>query len=212
MITYQTRIFVPYTPPYDTGETWAETALGRIIRPLVMDGPEFSWFWFSRYANTRGNDVNDCEMAEVPDTFFANDFHKSLRFRFQVDEDRLEQVQIIGDNLIREAGCFVSDWRPYDVVEDLGSNRLLGEKRDREHREQRSQLVAQFYYSTARLVLDTLIGPDAVGRFRQEYNDQNRYHSSFEVLHHVYCNITSVPTGVDLPDISGRTIHYMVNF
>lgn len=212
MITYQTRIFIPPSPPYDTQETWVETALGRIVRPLVENSPELSWFWFSRYVNIRGGDVNDCEIAQVPDAFYENDFHRSLRFRFQVDAAALEQVKLLGDKLIHDAGCFISDWRLYDVVGDLGSNRILGERRDREHRQQRSEMVAQFYHSTARLMLDTLVGPDEEGRFRQEHNDQNRHGSSFETLHHVFCNITNVPTGVDLPDSSGRTIHYMVNF
>jgi hypothetical protein len=48
------------------------------------------------------------------------------------------------------------------------------------------------------LVIDALVGPDPQGRYEIEVNDnqQNPLRSSFESVHHLFCNITDVPLRV----------------
>jgi hypothetical protein len=59
--------------------------------------------------------------------------------------------------------------------------------------------MAEFLCATSQLLIDTLNGPDAVGRYKQEVNDettQNPNQNTFESIHHLFCNITNVPTDV----------------
>lgn len=101
--------------------------------------------------------------------------------------------------LITEEGYTISDIRDYDEVADTGSNRHLGvEHRVLGRKISRARLVTELYHSISKLVIDALV-PDANGRYRLETNDdtrQNPHRSTFETLHHVFCNITEVPTCV----------------
>jgi hypothetical protein len=124
----QTRVFVPSTePPND----WAETLIGRVFRPLTAEfGDTVPWFWFSRYATT--GDDGDCDIARIPDTFKqpvepgGTPFHRSMRFRFNVADNCQAAFEARGNQLITQNGYRISDFRPYDVDGDAGSNRFLG--------------------------------------------------------------------------------------
>jgi hypothetical protein len=56
------------------------------------------------------------------------------------------------------------------------------------------------YCAISRLVIDALVGPDHLGRYRLERNDcnGNPQGSTFETLLHLFCNITNVPTEVEV--------------
>ena len=61
--------------------------------------------------------------------------------------------------------------------------------------------MAEFLCATSRFVIDALDGPDAAGRFTQETNIEtghNPNRNTFESVHHLFCNITNVPTDVML--------------
>jgi hypothetical protein len=192
----QTRIFVPPTTPFDT-TSWAETLFGHIIRPTAENASGLNWFWFSRHDCPANVDSDDCNIAEIPSEFLVpvNNHYRSVRFRYSVDDEVVEAFETSCDNRITENGCWISDFRNYDVVADLGSNRHIGGDRSPERRQHRAELIAMFYYATCRLALDALVGADEFGRFFFEYNDSSEIplNSSFETPHHIFCNITDVP-------------------
>ncbi|SDI13992.1 hypothetical protein [Propionivibrio dicarboxylicus] len=213
MAIRQTRIFVPGTEPE---EDWAETLLGRVLRPLTEDfAGVLEWFWFSRYGSPI-DESGDCDIDVIAEDFKRPKqegraaIHRSLRFRYALaDADRAAFEQR-AHRLIARHGYAVSDFRDYDVVLDTAGDRFLGvENRQASRRERRAQRVTQFYMATSRLVLDALVGPDENGRFRCERNDdlaQNPTGSSFQSLHHVFCNITKVPTEVYVFSKEGQNV------
>lgn len=198
----QTRVFVASSEPDDG---WAETLVGRVFRLLtVRFSDQLNWFWFSRYGPLT-EDSGDCDMAKIPETYKvlahpgAAISHRSMRFRYSIADDRQEEFEQAALQIIIEQGYVVSDFRPYDFVADTGSNRFLGnENRRVDGAARRAQLVTQFYMACCRLVIDALVGPDKEGRYRLESNDdfQNPGRSSFQSIHHLYCNITNTPTDV----------------
>lgn len=194
MAIRQTRIFVPNAMPYN-GDTWAETLLGRVIQPLIQSHPTLDWFWFSRYYASPSIDSGDCDVNIVPKEYQIDGSLRSLRIRFELPDSNTRAFEENGSLRIREEKCFISDWRDYGLVADLGGNRFVGEVRNDARRAERAKLGVSFLHSLSKLVLHTLVGPDAEGRFRVESNDdrQNPLHSSFNSVHHLFCNITAVP-------------------
>ena len=199
MAIRQTRIFVPNTVPYDN-TTWAETLLGRVIRPLVHQHA-IGWYWFSRYDQSLEGDWGDCDKRRVLEARHRlewNRHFRSLRLRFRVSDADVQAFEQDGTQRIEDEECVISDWRGFDLVAGLGCDRFVGEIRNATHRGERAELVVMFLNAVCKLVLHSLIGPDATGRFRLEANDdpQNPLGSSFESMHHLFCNITGVPVRV----------------
>lgn len=205
MSARQTRIFAPSAEPQDD---WAETLVGRVLRPLIDEySAHLQWFWFSRYGAT-AEDSGDCDLTLIPAQYRqpiepgseSGEFHRSVRFRFAVTAEHQEDFEQRARQLIEMHGYRISDFRPYDFVADTGSNRFLGcEHRQPGRAATRALLVTQFYMATCRLFMDALVGPDEAGRYRLESNDddiQNPAGSSFQSLLHLFCNITNVPTDV----------------
>ncbi|HVP20264.1 MAG TPA: hypothetical protein VMS73_00230, partial [Anaerolineaceae bacterium] len=83
---------------------------------------------------------------------------------------------------------------------DLGGNRFLGgENRPIDKQTQRAQFVTCFLQSVSALVIDSLVGPDPENRYQIEYNNelqQNPNGSTFESLHHLFCNISQAPVSI----------------
>jgi hypothetical protein len=196
MIVRQTRIFVPNTPPFD-GDTWTESILGNVIAPLAREHPSLQWFWFSRYVQPRA-DSGDCDISEIPEKFAIDELFRSVRFRYAIPEEEGGGFEHRARELIDASGARISDFRRYDWVADLGGDRFVGQERSDSRRENRAELVANCLSTVCRLTLDCLRGPDQDGRYRFEENDsdQNPHGSTFESLHHLFCNITNVPTSV----------------
>ena len=201
----QTRIFVPLTTPFDR-DNWAETVFGRIIKPVVENNDALKLYWFSRYNCPASMDAGDCDITQIPPEFMnpQNQHYRSIRFRYSIDNNHLENFEQQCRNLIQENNCCISDFRDYDIVGDLGSNRHLGGDRTQDRRTQRAELIGNLYWSICRLVLDNLIAPDAQGRYSFEHNDSNEivFKSSFETPHHLFCNITEVPLRVLVSQIA----------
>ncbi len=203
MAARQTRVFVPAAEPEND---WAETLIGKLIRPLTEEFAEhLDWFWFSRYGPS-ADDSGDCDIARIPIEYKqAPDrdnagFHRSLRFRYAIDNEWQVPFEQRALQLITENSYCISDFRPYDFIGDTGNNRFLGnENRLPGRARQRAVLVTQFYMVISRLVIDALVGPDPSNRFRIETNDdliQNPAGSTFQSLLHLFCNITKAPTDV----------------
>ncbi len=193
----QTRIFVPSDePPYD----WVETLVGKVFHPLTMQfADSLRWFWFSRYATDDPAESGDCDISQIPANYKQGG-HRSMRFRFSIKNNRQKQFERTGEAIISAKGYAISDFRAYDFIADTGNSRFLGnENRQAGRKEQRADLVTQFYAAISRLVVDALVGPDENGRYRLETNDDhanNPQGSTFQSLLHLFCNITDVPTQV----------------
>lgn len=191
MAIRQTRIYAPAKAPYDS-QFWAETMMARIIKPLVEQCSEISWFWFTRYASEE-QDFADSNGDAAPPAFFDHNNFRSLRFRFEVADSAIAVFENCGNELISREGCWNADWREYGISE-LCSNRFIGEERSNDRRKQRLVIVRDYVVSVSRLALHALVAADNQGRFRFEHNDdlENPHDSAFFSLHHLFCNPTEV--------------------
>ena len=206
----QTRIFLPFDVPYDN-DNWAETLIGRIIRPLVQEFPVLEWFWFSRYAEDAQGSGGGCNLAAIPPTFAKNGIYRSVRFRYSIPDQTVVVFEQRCLELIGAAGCRISDFPNYDHLDDLASQRFVGGDYTPERREQRAIRMAEFLCATSRFIIDALEGPDADGRFAYEINNdvtQNPNRNTFESVHHLFCNMTNVPTDVLVADLIVGTRMY----
>jgi hypothetical protein len=193
----QVRIFAPNRAPY-ANEFWGETILGQIIKPAVADCPDLAWFWFSRYYCTAKQDGGDCDISKVPQDYTVpGAAYRSVKFRYSVTEDALEEFERACAALIQKSGCFATDFRDYDYLGDLGAPRFLGGEWTPQRRRVRADLVAAQFCATCRLVLDTLAGPAADGKFTVEKDLVSKENpvanSPLESIHHIFCNSTAVP-------------------
>ena len=206
MAIKQTRIFANHDEPIN----WAETLIGRVVRPLVVEFKNsLHSFWFSRYVcqiGVPGEDCGDCDFNVIPNNFkqtipgFVQPGHRSMRFRFEVADSNQVDFEIRLQQLVLQHSYAISDVRDFDKLADLGGNRFLGaENRLPANATQRAQLVTHFLQSISELFIDALVGPDPENRFRLEYNNelqQNPNGSTFESLHHLFCNMTQVPVSI----------------
>lgn len=194
IVTKQVCIFAPWKPPYD-GETWAETIFGRIIKPLVIAHSELCWFWFLRYSEPKTSGSPDFDANRIADEFFVNGIGRMVRFRFAIRDSDLSSLEAHGSLLIHQEGCCFSHWPDYSALGELGGARFCGENGLSKPCSERAELNAGLLCSLSKLVLHSLIGPDAEGRCRMEKNtnQQNPNGSTFESLHHCFCNMTGVP-------------------
>jgi len=187
MIVRQTRIFAPHEGLF-AHSLWAETVIGLIIKPVVIDfRTKLEWFWFTRYFQGSNGDIDDCVFFNIPAKFIcpSTRCHKSIRFRYAIDDNTREGFEGNCRELISKAGCAISDFRDYPILADLGGNRHIEEPRSQERRERRSLLVVKNYHSIAELILDALIGPDNQGRFSIEK-------TPFYTFRHILCNAVGI--------------------
>jgi len=194
VIVRQTRIFVPPATPYDE-DHWAETLLGRVIADRARD-PLLEWWWFSRYVLPKDGDTGDCDFALLPrSAFWRRGMHRSLRFRYAIQARDRARFEEATRRAIDDAGAFVTDFRDYDLVGDLGSRRFLGADAGETSPERRAAVVVAFLQATSQLVIDCLVGPDELGRFRFE-SEGVEGGSPFRVPLHLFWNMTLVPVQV----------------
>lgn len=205
MQSLQTRIFVL---PQEPHETFVETLVGRTIAPLCqVFSAALKWFWFTRYTQIigqPGEDRGDCDFDAIPPQyklgFVGNPpLHRSVRFRFGVIDDAAQEVVQSLGNLIAANGYAHSGVIEWNQLNDAGSGRFLATENTTPARQvQRAALVTEYYYSICRLFSDALVGPDENNCFRLETNshEQNPNKSTFESLHHIFCNITEPPLDV----------------
>jgi len=191
----QTRIFTPNAPPFEE-EYWYQQVLGQVVLPLFQSyRSKVKWLWFTRYVSRLGDDDGDCDISKLPSNYLLNNAHRSIRLRFCAQKVDQKEFEGYGQQLIDQTGCFLSDWRDYDVIGDLGSDRFVSDGTNYNMRAERAKLVVDFLYSNSRLVLSCLVGPESNGRWMFEHNahPQNPHNSTFESIHHLFCNTTAVP-------------------
>lgn len=197
MAIKQTRIFVPTALPFDDND-WCETLVGSVIIPLVS---QTDWFWFSRYIAPR-TDSGDCDINIIPEEYGINRngqrLYRSLRFRYQIPDEKVNTFETDVKELIKQCSCVISDFRPYPMMDDLGGDRFIGGERSQQRRIERAELVVQYLCAISQIFIHSLEGPDDSGKFHLEVSDsrENPHGSIFESLHHILCNITNVPLRV----------------
>jgi hypothetical protein len=191
----QISIFVPRSPPFD-GNAWAEGVLGHVIRPLVCGELGVSWFWFTRYAQPRSASERS-EITGIPRSFAINGLFRSVRFCYALSAGSMPAFEERARALIGQVGARTAGSRDYDWLRDLGADRFTAAGQP-SRRTTRAQLVAGVLLALCRLSLDCLSEPDELGRYRFEesVSRSNPHGSPFESLHHLFCNITAVPTSV----------------
>jgi hypothetical protein len=176
MPTKSLTLFIPDVAPFDQQETWFETFIGTHILPLTERGA-FRRFWFSRYQAV-GHD-------------------KHLCFRFETDN-----LNAIAADIERLRAEFQrNEYIDFDVVADLGTgdkSRFRGRNSRRPTERDRGELAFNFLHATAQLFLHSLSGPDENGRWSLERETESGYsqEASMEQFHHLFCNLTGVPTFV----------------
>ena len=123
------------------------------------------------------------------------------QIRLRLTTDDFTTLQPIIRNQIEKYGFTdLNDEPNATVIGSFGDNRVISPDSPNASADDRGQLLLNIQHAIAALFVDTLIGPDADGYFRQEKNtDPNNPHGSvFETVHHLLCNTTDVVTEVEL--------------
>lgn len=190
MVHTSLAVLLPNDPPFDWAEpdpgNWYDSFLGNVVLPVVSTG-KLDRFWFSHY----GGLPSTCE----------------AKFRFTTDhfadvdpliQDLLRKYKL---KLVKEhEKTYPAD---FDIIGDLVKGpmgvRFFGANKRQRDREARGQIIFDMLHSVARLTLDCLSESDGDGHWYREINsDENNDHfgDTLEAAHHLFCNETSVPTGI----------------
>jgi hypothetical protein len=159
---------LPAAAPFDNEDALLSFA-GQFILPF---SEYFHWFWFSRYGSTGAWEV---------------------RFRFSTED--FPAVEPHFDYLKTSFAHGADGCGDYDYEGDLGGQRFLGEDAPDQDKAVRAGLVYDFLTSAARLTLASLVDAHN-GRWRLEHETRSKLNreTSLESMHHLFCNMTCVPT------------------
>lgn len=171
-------LVIPDAPPFDRPDSWFESFVGNHLLPVVESAP-LKRFWFTRYGGVGGK--------------------KWVLFRFECDD--LSQVQPRVDRLLETFPPGDSGYADYDYASDIGEgerSRFLGANGRHHDKEKRGDLAFDFLHAAAKLFLDGLAGPDPGGYFAREPETASGFsrETSLEQFHHLFCNMTGVPSFV----------------
>ncbi|MBZ0291119.1 MAG: hypothetical protein K8L99_01005 [Anaerolineae bacterium] len=196
------HIYYPVVRLFPNGgfnANWGNEIIGKVIKPIVEEYA-MRWLWITRYnqpvAETPhlGTIPPDYQYhhPDVPDT----PLNAFILFRLSIED---KSVQQRATELARAAGYFVVDWRDYDVVQDLGSNRFIREDASDTERVERAYQIAMFMDTVAKLLVHSL--REENGEWRVEPNSDKALNpdgSFFQSVHHLFCNTTEVPLFVQV--------------
>lgn len=178
MKTTSIKIVLPDVRPFDRQGNWFQSFVGSIVEPFVECEP-IGRFWFTRYgAVGRG---------------------KHILLRFEADDVSAAMTSL--EKLCKEHALSIADQSDYDVAADIGRgerSRFLGSDAKHTSAARRGDLVFTFLHASACLMIDCLVGPDSGGYFSLEQETQSGFskETSLEQFHHLFCNMTCVPTFV----------------
>lgn len=158
---------LPAIPPY-AGVYDLESFVGEQVKPIV---DRLQLFWFSRYGIS-GN--------------------REIKFRFSVEDydgvkDKIEAIEKAFEH--GADGC-----GNYDYVADLGNDRFIAPDRKVSHQADRSLLVYQFLTAGARMFVDCLVQDGPGWKHEEETTSFYNRITPLETIHHLFCNMTNVPT------------------
>lgn len=197
----QTRIFVPRNLPFDNVR-WSAIVIGQVIAQVVRETAYLDWYWFSRYDCTKEYDASDCDISQIPTGFMSpvSQHYRSVRFRYSLPNNSVDLFERECRRRIEDSGCAISDFRDYDLMADLTTDRYLDGETNQAKIRERASLVLDTYCSIARLIVHTLSGPDANGAYCLPHYVSQDQNSVFNVIHHLFCNMTDVYLFVDVPE------------
>jgi len=154
-----------------------EAFAGEHILPVYK---RLNLFWFSRYGPV-GN--------------------RQIKFRFSTA--KFDQLEVYFNNL--RTRFVVAAYGDYDYVGDLGSDRFLAGDARCQDRTKRANLVYSYLTAGAKLLLASIVRePDGHWHHEIETRSHLNRHTSLESVHHLFCNMTWVPTYVELLSPPGR--------
>lgn len=182
---------IPDSPPYDQAGSWFESFAGNELLPLVEEN-QFARFWFTRYGGVGHG--------------------KHILFRFEVDDLASVESQITDLRSKFPAGP--DGYKDYDYSGDIGRgerSRFLGRNSRHQDSARRGGIAFDFLHAAARLFLDCLTGPDSGGYFQLEPETTSSFSvaTSMEQFHHLFCNLSGVPTFIAItvhPELPGHQV------
>ena len=178
MKCYSVEFSIPDTRPFDNQNNWFQSFVGAIILPVTGQN-RLGRFWFTRYGGVGKG--------------------KTALFRFETEVIGVVFAQI--EILIKPFGITVVRPIDYDVGGDIGrgeNSRFMGTNAKHNDHARRGDLALTFLHASACLMLDCLVGPNPDGYFDLESETVSGFsiESSLEQFHHLFCNMTCVPTYV----------------
>ena len=193
----QTRIFAPFNDNYPD-EYWYQNILGRIIKPITAKWSNLNWFWFSLYdggLNIQNNE--DCDVSRILGSYLNNEKRtRSIRFRYSIEDVSVNEFEADLQSAILTNHCFISDFRNWNMINDVGSEIHLGGQRTPERKIHRSDVLARLYHQMSLLTLDALEETSPSNNFvfeKIQVADSKFQDSPFASPHHIFCNMTKVP-------------------
>jgi len=178
MNAYSVKITIPDVPPFDRQENWFESFVGNIIEPAVSSDM-IGRFLFTRYGA------------------IGQEEEKYALFRFEATDAEAVTKQL--NNGLAKHNLTISEQSAFDAAGNIGCgerSRFLGSNSKHGSKEQRGDIAFTFLHAAACLMLDCLVGTDPQGYFSLEEETQSGFskESSLEQFHHLFCNMTGVPT------------------
>jgi len=191
------HIYAPARPSFS--ENWVQQILGELVKPLVSQFQDaIEWVWVTRYSGPY--DANSPPLGQpVPSNFLADNHYRYVILRIATPSPFPQTMKDTTTGLAERAGCLLlpQNWSPYDILNDLGTNRFIQQDGTTDERLRRAHLVARFVDAVVRLSLDSLIRqPDGKWILEPNISNENPHGSLFESVHHLMCNHAGVPTSV----------------
>ena len=131
--------------------------------------------------------MDDCDIDRIPNSFLVNNNFRSIRFRYQVIKNEMENFEKQAEELIRFKDCRISDFRDYDLMKDLGSERFISKQDSIQKKEERVDLISNFLFFTCKIFIHCIEGPDNEKKYHIEKN-----HQTFATISHLLHNIAGI--------------------
>jgi hypothetical protein len=174
-----------------------------VIKSIQAEFSEhLRWMWVTRYGESLESvlpvtTTDDSPEKEIPQEFIADGFTRRIIFRTACDETTMGTVQRRLLELTQENSLHTRI-TPYDLVQDLGSDRFAAPYSDANARARRAELVMLFVDATVRLMLDALIVENGQWTLQKWEHRENRTGSFFDSIHHLFCNLTNLSLPIQL--------------
>lgn len=188
------KLIVPDEEPYDQNETWFETLVATDLRD-VFSKESITRFWFTRYG--------------------AVGSEKHALFRIETDDE--QSIKDLVNALLKKFPSERNEYTDYDFSQDIGrgeNSRFLGQNSNQKDNHARGKTAFEFLHSAARLFIDCLDGPDEKGYWRLEPETHSGFSvkTSMEQFHHLFCNMTGVPTFVAITNHPSIPRHQVMSY
>lgn len=166
---------------------WFETFVGKSVIPVLQTGL-VKQYWFGQYFDGA---------ARRPRVRFLT--HTKSELRHWNAGDAATPLELEIEKIAQTPGFTKLEYDRNKTRADYYSGtRFLSPDATDSNANRRAKRVFDYLNSVCVLYVESLVGPDANGRFRQEssQDENNPHHSIFETLHHLLCNTTNVTTEV----------------